>query len=403
MSGHMKITPLIIICCLFLISGPALSGSDEAGTGDQSPAAVQQQKEDGALSYVRKYLAPAKDSVTGQVRSIGIWMLKKLAVPPASRTPRVVIDLVPAVIKEPTVIKKEEKVEAEEPKKAIRKEDEKVEAETPEHQSVSVAPTDEKTEVKVVERDPARTLKVFFPGARKPSPPVEMAQIVRPKSPATNVVTSQPAPAVLVDKPKKQADPTLKSVENAQMIVKASVDTSLMLGAFVAMGESLGEQADKCIKKQNGYVHFCIRDVVWPQPVQQLFETSAIMYRGTKAIVRYDNKELTHAHALFFKSGLKAVVSYLEARYGPPLETFNRIVVPFEGRPMDNPTYIWRKNESAAGETQAVTLEIRAIDDSRGGFPDMEHGLIRLYGEGSQPIFPRVSPREMMLVKHAVN
>ena len=119
--------------------------------------------------------------------------------------------------------------------------------------------------------------------------------------------------------------------------------------------------------------------------------------------MRYDGKKLTHAHAFFLSSGLKQVVSHFETRFGPPLEILQRIVTPFEGRPQNNPTFIWRKKETVDGNTMTITLEVRGFDDSQGGFPDMEHGFVRLYGTKSLPIFPRVSAMEMMLVKHALN
>ncbi len=37
------------------------------------------------------------------------------------------------------------------------------------------------------------------------------------------------------------------------------------------------------------------------------------------------------------------------------------------------------------------------------GSADMKNGLVRIYGPESLPIFPRVSPMELILVKHSVN
>jgi len=43
------------------------------------------------------------------------------------------------------------------------------------------------------------------------------------------------------------------------------------------------------------------------------------------------------------------------------------------------------------------------FDDTRGGFPDMDNGLVRIYGDDFLPIFPNVSTSEIMLMKYAVN
>ena len=51
-------------------------------------------------------------------------------------------------------------------------------------------------------------------------------------------------------------------------------------------------------------------------------------------------------------------------------------------------------------EGDAVTsLQIRNYDDTRGGFPDMDHGAISLHIQGAKPIFPLLSTANLMLLK----
>jgi hypothetical protein len=171
----------------------------------------------------------------------------------------------------------------------------------------------------------------------------------------------------------------------------------------MTLGSAYDGNEKKCISKQNGHVFFCIRDITWPEHIRSLFDNAMTMYQGSQAVVRYDGKKLTHAHIQFFTTDLQKVVSFMEKRFGPPLEILQRIVTPFEGRPKKNPTLIWSKNHTVDGTMKTTTLEVRAFDDSRGGFPDMKHGLVRLYENESLPIFPRVSATEMMLVKHSLN
>ncbi len=251
----------------------------------------------------------------------------------------------------------------------------------------------------------ARKSKIFHPGKIRPSLPLEesVETVVR-TSAAVTITQSKVSDAHSTE------DNELTSVvenhipeQEVVRIVAAPRDAELMMGEALTLGTSFEGQESDCIAKQQKFVLFCLQDVIWPEHLEPFFETHGIMHRGAQAIVRFDGKRLTHAHSLFLKSGLKDIEAFFEARYGPPLESFRRIVTPFAGRPVDNQTYVWRRNSSKEDEEYGVVLEVRGVDDSRGGFPDMEHGLVRLYGVDSLPIFPRVSPREMMLVKFAVN
>jgi len=46
---------------------------------------------------------------------------------------------------------------------------------------------------------------------------------------------------------------------------------------------------------------------------------------------------------------------------------------------------------SARMRSVITVLEIRKFDDSRGGFPDTNHGAVMLYLANSPPILPQVS------------
>jgi hypothetical protein len=183
-------------------------------------------------------------------------------------------------------------------------------------------------------------------------------------------------------------------------VAPAPTGVGLMLGLSLKLGMTHQGSEISCIIKKNGYVHFCVQAINWPDHIRAQFKTNGSRYKGTQAIGRYDDKKLTHTHANFFETGFKDVILYLKNRYGPPIEVLHKIVTPFEGRPRDNPTFIWRKKEPALNKSINVILEVRKFDDVGGGFPDMKHGFVRLYSDGSLPIFPQVSKRELMLVKY---
>jgi hypothetical protein len=381
----MKLMPTLFSCFLLLIPVPVLAGSEEADTVD----------------YLRDFLSPAKKFLTEELGSMKDLLLEMLNAPSGRETPKVIIDLPPAVMKAPALdIRVPEQAEEIPPadKQTINIEEDAqpepiLQQPSPEiiKPQTKRAPQPAPDDVLVVAlpQEPERTIKIFQPGNPKPAPPVARAEILKDVKPAR------------ITEPVAAPYPVAEVAAMGQNIpVRGS---GLMMGQAITLGLAFDGEIKKCIEKQNGYVLFCARDITWPEPIRKFFGSRVNLYRGSQAVVRYDGNQLTHAHALFFTSGLKDVVAYFNKRFGPPLETLQRIVTPFAGRPKNNPTYIWRKNETVNGEPLAITLEVRGFDDSRGGFPDLEHGLVRLYGANSLPIFPRVSTMEMMLVRHALN
>jgi len=396
----MKRTLVLFSSCLILIPVLAVAGSD--GIKQAEPPAANSSQSD-VMSYVRTALTPAKEFLGSETQHLKSWMREILATPSGRSTPKVVVDLPPLVPREPAaeVIMPEQPVEMptvlEEP---LKVEPEHIlQVETPEPEEVSAQQADSLEPVAdpvIIEQEVAKQeavpkIKVFQPGKPKPAPPVGVVEITKVEN---SIRHAQPLP-----RPVSVVETTMVKEDNSA----PAVVTGLALGLSMKLGSPFDGDDKSCINKQNGYVLFCAQEIIWPEHIRQFFDSGVNLYQGTQAVVRYDGKILTHAHALFFTSRLKEVVNYFETRFGAPLDTFQRIVTPFGGRPKNNPTLIWRKNENVNGEMKAITLEVRGIDDSRGGFPDMKHGLVRLYGSDSLPIFPRVSTTEMMLMKHALN
>ncbi len=428
-----RIMPFIIACYLSFFPIPAFSDSDGPG-------------ETGSLSQIREFL-------TREVNSLKVWMRENLGGSSGRDIPRVVIDL-------PPVIKKETKISNSEPQQAVEIERADTvlapgsEEESPaEQDDVGLtqrqenSQSDVKTEIlsqvqavktvqpDMLEKEEIVTPKIasngstsieegdiesetsletthrkepnFPPGKIKPERPSQIVEVLTLENETPKPVLSSNVPKPMIGEEgklefKTDTFPPAPPVREAEPVVAAPPDAALMMGQSLALWIARDETEKSCVEKRQGFVLFCIRNIRWPEHIRALFETSITMYRGTQAVVRYDNGKLTHAHAVFLREGLGDVVSFFEVRFGPPLEVFNRIATPFESRPEHNPTFIWRKFVPVNGSKRVVTLEVRGVDDSRGGFPDMDHGLVRLYGTDSLPIFPQVSPREMMLLKYAV-
>jgi len=393
----MKLTSFFLACCLMLIPIPLFAGSDGI---ERVPPSAERDSEQDVLSSFDKALAPAKNFLSEEAHSLKGWIRKTLRVPSGRTTPRVMIDLPPRVMKQPPapLIAPEPPQEipvqsdtAEQVAPPPVAQTESPETAAPEEQPVpqavpviaAVAPED------VAKQRPVRAPRIFQPGTPKPAPPVVVLETKKPEIPKALVAALPTPPPVVAALVKENVAPVASD--------------RLMLGQSMMLGASFVGDDKNCIDKQNGYVLFCIDAIIWPEDIRELFDSGAKLYRGTQAVVRYDGKKLSHAHALFSATRVQDVVAYFAARFGPPLETLQRIVTPFEGRPKNNPTVIWRKNETMDGAKVAVTLEVRGFDDTRGGFPDMAHGLVRLYGSDSLPIFPRVSVTEILLLKYTLN
>ena len=64
---------------------------------------------------------------------------------------------------------------------------------------------------------------------------------------------------------------------------------------------------------------------------------------------------------------------------------------------MPNTTFRWKA--VSADRRDTIILEVRNFDDLRRSFADMEHGMVRLYRQGSRPIFKHISTMDLMLIQ----
>lgn len=152
-----------------------------------------------------------------------------------------------------------------------------------------------------------------------------------------------------------------------------------------------------CVDKRNDGVLFCIDTIFWPLDIEEHFRVDTIMYQGTRAIARYDDGVATNFHSMFASKAFDVVANYYTTRYGPPTKSISRVIAPFAKPRQENPTMIWQSREP--GTDLVVNLEIRKFDDARGGFPDIERGAIMLYKGVGEPIFPKLSQLELMVLE----
>lgn len=173
-------------------------------------------------------------------------------------------------------------------------------------------------------------------------------------------------------------------------------DTSLE-NTFVPKEDKAAGKPQDCIVKAGGRTLFCLTELKWPASLHARFLVSTILYTGTGAIVRFDDGVPVRMHAVFATDGFDEISDWLTRRFGPPTETVNRSIAPFNETRRDNPSYIWKSVDRVT--RKVVSLEIRRYDDTRDGFPDMRNGILMLYRDGAPPIFPQVSVHELMRLK----
>ncbi|MGB0670690.1 MAG: hypothetical protein ACPGNT_04285, partial [Rhodospirillales bacterium] len=173
-------------------------------------------------------------------------------------------------------------------------------------------------------------------------------------------------------------------------------DQVLLGKTLVGTPGGLGSQAP-CVEKVPGQLLFCVEPVAWPPDMEAYFQVNTIMYQGTKAIVRYDNQQVSRYHALFPSEAYDAVVGYYRRLFGAPQTTLERSIAPLGQPRQANPQAVWQSLDPAT--SKLMTLEVRKFDDSRGGFPDTQRGAIMVYDAWSEPIFPTLSELDLMFLR----
>ncbi len=209
------------------------------------------------------------------------------------------------------------------------------------------------------------------------------------------VVTTEPVAAPVVAA-------TVSAVPVSALPVSAAVPTpqriSLRLGDDATLDRThTGNGQGSCIAKREGATVFCIEAVTWPAALRKAFDTNTVMYQGSRAIVRYDRGEATSLYAVFGVSAFDSIAAWVEGQFGPPTSTATqRLAVPGKP-PADNQVRIWRAHDPASGK--ATALELRSIDNVRNAFPDREHGILMLYREDADSIFPQLSSIDLMMLR----
>ena len=212
------------------------------------------------------------------------------------------------------------------------------------------------------------------PSARQiPAPEIEAA----PAPPAAEPTRSEAAP-------RRETEPP----------AELGLGISLKLGQDAASGVLSAESP--CVEKSKGAVRVCVLAVEWPAEIESHFLVDGFLYRGVKALVRFENGAATRLYAQFPSESFAAVSDYHQDRLGSPTEVKEHETrLQGSGKVM-NQVLVWKRGDAADGRT--VVLEIRKHDDVRRNTA-ARFGVIQVYYEGSGSMFSQLSGRDLMRLR----
>jgi len=155
--------------------------------------------------------------------------------------------------------------------------------------------------------------------------------------------------------------------------------------------------AEACVERALQGSVFCLKKLNWPSEIAKSFATDTAFVLPGEGVVRYENGTVSRVYAVFKSGDFADVVKYMQHRFGPPQEREIVWMHMLEAPKLPNTTFRWQAFN--ADHTEAIVLEVRNYDDLRRSFADMDHGMVRLFRNGSRPIFKHISTMDLMLMQ----
>lgn len=174
----------------------------------------------------------------------------------------------------------------------------------------------------------------------------------------------------------------------------------LYLGANTVIGHPYQpntHSSGSCIERSLQVSIFCVTDIDWPSDIAQSFAQDTAFTLPGEGVIRYENGRVSRVYTPFKAQDFAEVVKFMQRRFGPPLEREIVWMHMIEAPKMPNTTFRWRA--VSADRKNSVVLEVRNFDDLRRSFADLNRGMVRLYRDGSRPIFKHLSTMDLMLIQ----
>jgi len=178
------------------------------------------------------------------------------------------------------------------------------------------------------------------------------------------------------------------------------LDIDLVMGRDSTIGtpyDASAFKAESCVERALQGSVFCLKDLNWPAEIASSFMTDTAFVLPGEGVVRFENGTASRIYAVFKASDFADVVKFMQHRFGPPQEREIGWMHMLEAPKLPNTTFRWQAFN--ADRTDAIVLEVRNFDDLRRSFADMDHGMVRLYRNGSRPIFKHISTMDLMLMQ----
>ncbi len=212
--------------------------------------------------------------------------------------------------------------------------------------------------------------------------------------------TEQPAETRQFNAIKPDTRPVPEPVPEQASLPSASnepLPIDLAIGRFLKIGRPLDQKlidGQDCFRKGKDKGWFCLEEAEWPHALGEKLQVSAWLYRRARTVVRYEDDRAARMFTVIPSTQYSTAVSHFVQQFGQPARVVDGTIARFGDTPMHNPSTQWERR--LAGNKK-VTLEVRRFDDVRGMLPDEKVGFVRLYREGSQPIFTYLSDTDLML------
>lgn len=195
----------------------------------------------------------------------------------------------------------------------------------------------------------------------------------------------------------RDAGPTDELTTIGDSILK---NIDLYLGTNTVIGRSYEptlHSSSACIERSLQVSVFCVAEIEWPAEIASSFAQDTAFTLPGEGVIRYENGRISRVYTPFKANDFADVVKFMQRQFGPPLEREIVWMHMIEAPKMPNTTFRWRA--VSADRKDSVVLEVRNFDDLRRSFADLNRGMVRLYRDGSRPIFKHLSTMDLMLIQ----
>ena len=241
---------------------------------------------------------------------------------------------------------------------------------------------------------------------RAPAPVAEIAEIQNRapiethSEPLANTISDRIVPEERLDLGYATPDAQIQETSIERIGDGPMQDIDLFVGRDITIGRAYDPAAfgaNDCVERPLHASVFCLTQFEWPAEIAASFTEDTAFTLPGEGVVRYENGRISRVYTIFKAPRFADVVKFMQHRFGPPSEREIVWMPVMEAPRLPNTTFRW--SAITADRRDKIILEVRNYDDQRRSFADLDHGLVRLYRDGSRPIFKHLSTMDLMLLQ----